>query len=382
MSVSSAVASKSAFGRIAAIGTIGSLATCYAKAGLAALAAFGISVVPDINPHIQAAIMTLFALVAVSGLYWDRKQHNRNGALTVGAVGVAILVGTLYGYYIPEVEFTAYLLLVVAVFMNQHSQLKKLHDVVEKMNAQLADRAAEAERASLAKSHFLASMSHELRTPLNAIIGISEMLHEEAVEDGDTDLVDANARIVRAAKHLLSVVDDILDLSKIEAGRIELHVGTVEVAELMRDVESTVRPLAEKNGNALETSFNPAIGSIQADPLRLRQVILNLAGNACKFTDHGSIRITASREQTDSMDQVLFTVTDSGIGIAPEKLQHIFEEFTQIQPSRPGGGGTGLGLAISRRLCNLMGGDITAESKPGSGSTFTVRLPCVTSPST
>ena len=375
MNVQATIASKMPFGRLANIGTIGSLATCYAKIVSIALIGIGFTALPDINPHVQAAIMTIFALAAAVGLFWDRARHQRVGALIVGVAGVALIVGTLYGYYMPELEFTGYLLLVVAVFLNQNFQLKNLHQIVVSMNTELAERAEEAEQATEAKSRFLASMSHELRTPLNSIIGISEMLHEEAADEGSRELVEAHERIVRAAKHLLSLVDDILDLSRIEAGRVELEMQRIDIAELMRDVEVTVRPLAEKRGDELEMVCDAGIGTMQADPLRLRQVIINLAGNACKFTENGRVTIEALREAPAERSGVRFVVRDSGIGIPPEDLQRIFEEFSQVQGTRGAFGGTGLGLTISRRLCNLMGGDITAESTPGRGSTFTVRLP-------
>jgi signal transduction histidine kinase len=356
-------------------GTVVSLFTCYLKLFFLALVWLGISALPDINPHLQAAVMVLFAVAAIAGLMLDRKRHNSNLPLAVGLLGALIIAGTLYGYYRPELEFTGYLVLVVAVFLNQNVQLKNLNRTVAAMNSALEERARDAERATEAKSHFLANMSHELRTPLNAIIGISEMLHEDATALGATEQVKAHERAVRAGKHLLELVNDILDLSKIEAGRIDLDLQAVDVGDLLRDVEMTARPLAEQKGIELEFSHDPDIGSLHGDPLRVKQAILNLTSNACKFTDQGRVRVQAVRESVGGKDWVHFAVSDTGIGIASEDLARIFEEFSQVHSGQGKFGGTGLGLTISRQLCQLMGGDISAESRVGTGSTFTARLP-------
>ena len=363
------------FGRLAFIGTVGSLATCYLKILLLVFVWLGATTVPEINPHVQAAIMTILALVALVGLYLDRRRHGSNLPMVVGTAGVLIIVGTLYVYYKPEIEFTGYLVLIVAVFLNQNVQLKRLNRTVAAMNAELEKRAGEAERATVAKSRFLANMSHELRTPLNAIIGLSEMLHEDAVADGDTERIQANERIVGAGRHLLALINDILDLSKIEAGRIELNIEPLDAARIMSDIEMTVRPLAERNGNGLEVSCDAGVGSVRGDSLRLRQSLLNLAANACKFTEGGRVQIEAVRDRSPDGEWVRFVVKDTGIGIDADKLDSVFEEFSQARRADTDLGGTGLGLTISRRLCRLMGGDITAESTPGEGSTFTIRLP-------
>jgi signal transduction histidine kinase len=291
----SAVTDRIPFGRLAFVGMIGSVATCYLKIFFLMFVWLGLTSPPEINPHVQAAIMTLLALVALAGLFLDRRSHNSNLPLAVGTVGVAIIVGTLYYQYNPTIEFTGYLFLIVAVFLNQSTQLKSLNRTVAAMNAELEDRAREAEQASIAKSQFLANMSHELRTPLNAIIGISEMLHEDAVADGDAEQIKAHERIVRAGKHLLALINDILDLSKIEAGRVELDVQTVDAARLIGDVEMTVRPLAEQKGNTLAVTCGADVGAVRGDPLRVRQALLNLASNACKFTEGGRVSIETVR---------------------------------------------------------------------------------------
>ena len=371
----SATVDRIPFGRLAFVGMIGSLATCYLKIFFLVFIWLGMTAPPEINPHVQAAIMTLLAVVALAGLFLDRRRHDSNLPLVVGIAGVLIIVGTLYIYYKPSIEFTGYLVLIVAVFLNQNMQLRSLNQTVAAMNSELEERAREAERASIAKSQFLANMSHELRTPLNAIIGLSEMLHEDAVADGDAEQIKAHERIVRAGKHLLDLINDILDLSKIEAGRIELDIQSIDASRLVNDVEMTVRPLAEQNGNALEITCGADVGSVQGDPLRVRQALLNLASNACKFTEGGRVSIATVRDQSADGDWVRFTVEDTGIGIAPEELSRVFEEFSQVRHKEGSFGGTGLGLTISQRLCRLMGGEISAESTPGAGSTFTIRLP-------
>ena len=362
------------FGRLAVVGTIGSVAACYFRIILVEFVWRGASAPPDINPHVQAAIMTAFALLAIVGLFLDRRHHQSSVPLVVGILGVAIVVGTLYVHYRPDIEFTGYIMLIVAVFLNQTIQLKRLNREIEALNVELTERAREAHEATAAKSRFLASMSHELRTPLNAIIGISEMLHEEALEDGSPD-VDSHARVFAAGRHLLALVDDILDLSKIEAGRLELESKNVDVVELVKDIEMTVRPLAERNGNSLEVSCDNGVDAVRGDPLRIRQVVLNLASNACKFTQSGRVAIEVADQRDADGDWVRFSVTDTGIGIDADRIGSIFDEFSQAQSPGSKYGGTGLGLAISQRLCSLMGGEIIAESVPGSGSTFTVRLP-------
>lgn len=356
------------------VGTICSVATCYSRILFLELVWLGESPPPDINPHVQAAVMTAFALLALVGLYLDRKHHKSSIPFVIGLIGVLTIVVTLYVHYRADVEFTGYLVLIVAVFLNQNVQLKRLNRAIEALNVELTERAREAEQATGAKSRFLANMSHELRTPLNAIIGISEMLHEEAVEEGSAD-VDSHARIVSAGRHLLALVDDILDLSKIEAGRLELESKAVDVAALMTEIEMTVRPLAERNRNALEITLSRAVDAVRGDPLRIRQVVLNLASNACKFTESGRVSISVDGFRDSAGEWVRFVVSDTGIGIDADRIGSIFDEFSQAQSAGSKYGGTGLGLAISQRLCNIMNGEVIAESTPGSGSTFTVRLP-------
>jgi adenylate cyclase len=248
----------------------------------------------------------------------------------------------------------------------------ELAELVERLE-EARDQAAAASRA---KSNFLASMSHELRTPLNAIIGLTEMLREDAVDLGQDELVEPLERIHRAGNHLLHLINEILDLSKIEAGRFELHSESFELAGLVKDVATTVQPLADKNRNRLEVHCPAGIGWLHADPTRVRQIVLNLLSNACKFTEGGEVRLVVERGPGDGADRVTITVHDTGIGMSPEQLARLFQEFSQADSSTTRRyGGTGLGLAISRRLARMMGGEIEVASTPGSGSTFRVHLP-------
>ncbi|MBR0717800.1 response regulator [Bradyrhizobium liaoningense] len=234
----------------------------------------------------------------------------------------------------------------------------------------------EAEAANRTKSQFLANMSHELRTPLNAIIGIAEMLYEETQDGNDNALAEPVGRIVRAGKHLLMLINDILDLSKIEAGKLDLYPEELDIAALVGELTKTTQSIADKNRNLLIVECPADIGVIRADSTRVRQVLLNLLGNACKFTENGEIRLTAAREMDGSTGWAVFVVADTGIGMTAEQLGHLFQEFSQADSSTTRKyGGSGLGLAISQRLCRAMGGEITVASKPGRGAVFTVRLP-------
>jgi GAF domain-containing protein/CheY-like chemotaxis protein len=242
---------------------------------------------------------------------------------------------------------------------------------------EIQEKGRELEVASRHKSQFLANMSHELRTPLNAIIGVTEMLLEDAQAAAQPDQIEAHERILRAGRHLLALINDILDLSKIEAGKLELSLESVALGPMVEDVVTTIRPIAAKNGNDVDVECPADVGAIRADPTRLRQALLNLASNASKFTERGRIRIDVGRQpDAGGRDWVTMAVSDTGIGMTAQQMARLFEEFTQADASTTRKyGGTGLGLAISRRLCRLMGGDITVTSESGRGSTFTIRLP-------
>ena len=229
-------------------------------------------------------------------------------------------------------------------------------------------------QASRAKSEFLANMSHELRTPLNAIIGYSEMLEEQA-EDQEEFISDLQ-KIRGSGTHLLELIDGILDISKIEAGRMELYLENFGIAEMVRDVVGVIQPLVEKNANALEVHCEDNLGSMRADLTKVRQTLFNLLSNASKFTEGGTISLDVNLRRDKCADGVSFRVTDTGIGMRPEQTSKLFEAFSQADSSTTRKyGGTGLGLAISRSFCHMMAGEISVESELGKGSTFTVVLP-------
>ena len=247
---------------------------------------------------------------------------------------------------------------------------------IQERDEALMEARDKAEEVSRTKSAFLANMSHELRTPLNAIIGYSEMLQEDLEDAGRKELVPDLVKIHSAGKHLLGLINDILDLSKIEAGKMTIHAETFDVATLVREVASTIQPLVEKNGNHLEIEMADSLDQMHTDVTRVRQVLLNLLSNASKFTSQGRIGLVVSTSEVDSEPFVVFEVSDSGIGMTPEQLAKLFQPFTQADSSTTRKyGGTGLGLAISKRFCQMMGGDVSVRSEHSKGSTFRVALP-------
>ena len=264
---------------------------------------------------------------------------------------------------------------IVAIFSDL-TELKKHEAELAALVAELERARDAAMQATHAKSKFLANMSHELRTPLNAIIGYSEMLHEEAEDLGNDEFLPDLQKIREAGKHLLNLINDVLDLSKIEAGKMTVHAEEFDVEALVAQVQSVVEPVVSKNNNSFELQCAADLGSMYSDQTKLRQNLFNLLSNAAKFTSNGKITLSARRYQHDAQDWLEFVVADTGIGMTAEQLDKLFQAFSQAETSTSRDyGGTGLGLAITRQFCQLLGGDITVTSQYQQGSTFTMTLP-------
>jgi len=248
----------------------------------------------------------------------------------------------------------------------------------KRQEKELKEAKVAAEAANATKSQFLATMSHELRTPLNAIIGYTEMMQEEAEDNGHDEYVPDLKKVHSSAKHLLALINDVLDLSKIEAGKMDLYLETVEVKPLIDEVVAVVAPLVDKKANRLSVNLGPNLGAIHADVTKVRQSLFNLLSNASKFTERGTITLDVYRSWQDGAEIFHFIVSDTGIGMNKEQLGRMFQAFTQADASTTRKfGGTGLGLVISRNFCQMMGGDITVESEEGKGTKFTIVLPVV-----
>ena len=255
-----------------------------------------------------------------------------------------------------------------------NATVRKALDEIAKQH-EIESRRVAAEQARAHLSHFVANMSHELRTPLNAIIGLTEMMVTNATRLGTEKALEPLRRVNAAGTHLLSLITEILDLSKIEAGKLELNPEPINLARLIDEVVGTAGQLAEKNKNRLIVEAQENVGAVKADPMRLKQILLILLSNACKFTKQGEVALRV-RTAADGRDWVDFDVTDTGIGLTAEQQVKLFQDFTQADSlTSRHYGGTGLGLALSRKLARMMGGDVTVTSEPGKGSIFTVRLP-------
>ena len=270
--------------------------------------------------------------------------------------------------YLPKPVNQVLLKARIGAILEKKRLRDQLFDEIQEKNRQL-------ELASQNKSQFVSSMSHELRTPLNAIIGLTEMMVTNAARFGTEKALEPLKRVNAAGAHLLGLINQVLDLSKIEAGKLELNPESVNLAPLIDEVIGTAGQLAEKNKNRLVVEAEQNLGAVTTDPMRLRQILLNLLSNACKFTKEGEVKLKA-RRIANGGDWIELAVSDTGIGMTPEQQAKLFAEFTQADSlTARKFGGTGLGLAISRKLARLMGGDVTVASEPGKGSTFTVRLP-------
>lgn len=251
-----------------------------------------------------------------------------------------------------------------------------LIDDLHAANSQLLSARDEVSEANKSKSTFVANISHELKTPMNAIIGYSEILLEDAHDGPMAGFEDDLGKIHSSAKHLLNLINEILDLSKIESGKMDINVQSFKIEEMVNEAIVQIKPLAEKNSNKLMIECRNGIGSMSADRFRVSQILVNLLSNACKFTENGRVTLSVRREHIGAIDWILFAVEDTGIGIAPEERGKSFAEFSQVDTSRSRKfGGTGLGLSTSLRFCRMMGGDIILKSTPAEGSVFTVKLP-------
>jgi len=321
------------------------------------------------------SVLAIFVLnvAAFIAIWWATGNlPNRVPMEQMSNVGiVSVTSATLY---------MAWLAIYYGRLLTSESALEREAQRHRQTAERLAEARDKAEKASREKSIFLAKMSHELRTPLNAVIGYSEILQEDADLAGDARRAKDLSRITTAGKHLLSLVTDILDISRIEADQMELQIGDFAVTRLIEDVAATAAPLVKANGNKLVTCVDPNVGRMISDQLRLRQAAINLMSNAAKFTSNGLIELSARRLRVESGDWIEIEVRDTGIGIARDDLKTIFQDYKQVNSVEARKRkGTGLGLALSQKLCMMMGGSIFADSELGLGARFTIRVPAILS---
>jgi signal transduction histidine kinase len=335
------------------------------------------------NQLVNKAEADMVAGIEASSQAYGTAQWIAAG-FALGSIALALALGYVISWSLigPVKEIEARLSQIAAGDFTQRLQVLNRDELgalaanVNRMSDELGRVYRELATFSENKSQFLASMSHELRTPLNAIIGLSEMLVTNAARFGTEKAAEPLRRVNRAGTHLLGLVNQVLDLSKIEAGKLELVPETVKLAPLIEEVVGTARQLAEQKSNRLLTECPSDLGSLTVDPMRLRQILLNLLSNACKFTERGEVSLKVKRSGVDRQGSIEFAVADTGIGMTAEQLGKLFQEFTQAEASTARQyGGTGLGLAITRKLARMMGGDVFVSSEIGKGSVFTVCLP-------
>jgi signal transduction histidine kinase len=350
--------------------------------------------IADLTDRISAGVFVFSAALALAMVYlFSRNLTGRLDALRVwaGRIGAGDLDHPITEKSTDELgalaasleKMTANLKGARDRLTDANRNLQRRNEQVEQQRIELAtamqtaERAmTEAEEANHAKSRFLANMSHELRTPMNAIIGYTEMLLEDSANPGLSSAREDLDKIRTAGHHLLGLINDVLDIAKIEAGKVGVLIETVLISTLIEEVVSTVRPLVAKNGNTLNVSVENNIRSLRADATKLRQTLINLLGNAAKFSEKGTITLAVERRRIGRLDWAVFKVSDTGIGMTPEQQSRLFQQFMQADDETTRKyGGTGLGLAISRTFCRLMGGDIAVTSELGSGTTFEVELP-------
>ena len=326
----------------------------------------------------------VFFLLTLGAFFWSFAGFVLRGVLWVSLTTFQVTLNVLSGQ-IPlgeAVEIPLLTSIFCLVFLIAHYRSKAVEDMEQTLQelqqAQTETQQARdaSEAANQAKSRFLANMSHELRTPLNAIIGYSEMLQEEAEEEGHTTFVTDAQKINAAGRHLLSLINDVLDLSKIEAGKMDLYLEHFDLRGMVDDVVGTITPLVEQGNNALHVHCASNLGTMHADLTKVRQALFNLLSNACKFTQDGSIALSVDHDTCRGRDWVKMTVTDTGMGMTQDQIDHIFGEYLQADPSvQKKFGGTGLGLAITQKFCELMGGEIDVTSQVGQGTSFVIQLP-------
>jgi signal transduction histidine kinase len=323
------------------------------------------------SSSLRLTVMAMFAAnVAVFGFFYFY-SFEVNSKLPVAAMqGLGLVSTTAAAIYV------AMMALYYAKIQASQSELEG--EMREHMATAAALRAAtkEADRASAAKADFLAKMSHELRTPLNAVIGYSQILLEDAEMEGDDASVSDLTKIHIAGQHLLKLVTEVLDLSKIEAGKMELDLEEIDLAGLLLEIAASARNAAARNGNEFRCTLAPYLGTALCDAGKFRNMVGQLLDNAAKFTQHGKVELLAKRVTHDGGDQLVVEVVDTGIGIASDQISHLFEKFTVADDSSTSKyGGTGLGLALSQKLCKLMSGEVSVQSELGKGSRFTIRMP-------